>query len=467
MSGWKIHHWALLVIGVGAAGALTIGGVKADRMARIGAGYKAKIACSEIFLAGRDAQRVIDNEFNDIDPSMDLIAVNVDAEQKETTAAGPLGLGRARAVYREGYGCTLANGGRVQSLPAPVPPLAADPWREARPVSGEALAQVDYAAVDAALTQAFAENTANHRSFLVIVDGKLVDERYADGFTKDTPFLSWSMGKSVTATLMGAAVLRGHIDKTERAPVDAWRNDPQRGAITWDDLLHMQSGLRFEEDYGNTRSDVNRMLFEMADTGAASENAPAAHGPGEAWYYSSGETNLISKLLRLTLTENGVNYHGFAREAIFEPIGAASIVMEPDAAGNFIGSSFVYGTARDWARLGQLYLQDGVWNGERLLPEGWAAFVADPAAQSDGQYGAHFWLNRSGDGERARFFDGVPEEMYFMAGHEGQYVFIFPAKRMVVVRTGMTRGRSGMKAVAPLLRDIYEAVGNQTVPDPS
>ena len=467
MSGWKLHHWALLIIGVGATGALTYSGVKADRMARIGAGYKAKIACSEIFLAGRDADYVIANEFNGMDPAMDFIKVNVDADRKETSAAGPLGLGRARAVYRDGYGCTLANGGRVKPLPAPTPALAADPWPEARPVSGEAILRIDYAALDAALNDNFNDPIADNRSLVVIVDGKLVDERYADGFTKDTPFLSWSMAKSVTATLVGAAVLQGHIDLAERAPVASWRNDPQRGEITWDDLLHMQSGLQFEEEYGKTRSDVNRMLFETADTGAAAENAPAAYDAGTRWYYSSGETNLVSKLLRLTLTEKGVDYHNFGREKIFEPVGAASVVMEPDAAGNFIGSSYIYATARDWARLGQLYLQDGVWNGARLLPEGWAQYVAEPAAHADGQYGAHFWLNRSGAGEREQFFTELPEEMYFMAGHEGQYVFIFPSKRMVVVRTGMTRGSSGMKAVAPMLNGIYEAVGNLPISDPS
>jgi CubicO group peptidase (beta-lactamase class C family) len=459
MNNWKFYHWALLATGIAAAMALTISGVQMDQLARIGAGYKAKVACSEAFVAGRDASTIIENEFNGIDPMMSQIVVTLDLKNKNAAASGPLGLGRARAAYREGYGCTLANGGRISPLPAPLPPLATDPWPEAPPISGKALGWIDYAALDAALTRAFDENTANHRSVLVIVDGKLVDERYAEGFTKDTPFLSWSMAKSVTATLTGAAVLRDIIDISDPAPVASWRSDPVRSTITWNDLLHMQSGLAFNEDYDNPRSDVNRMLFAMADTSAIAEKSASAHPPGEVWYYSSGTVNLISKLMRMTLTENGIDYYAFGREAIFEPIGAGSVIMEPDAAGNFIGSSYVYATARDWARLGQLYLQDGVWNGTRLLPEGWSSYVSTPAAASDNQYGALFWLNRDGKDGRKRFFSALPEEVYFMSGYEGQYVFIVPSKRMVIVRTGMSRGQAAMETTAPLIEGIYDAVG--------
>lgn len=455
----KPFQYALLVVGLVAAAALIFAGVQADRLARIGAGYKAKVACSEIFLAGRDAQTVIANEFDGIDPMMEKIRLAVDAAGRTVEAAGPLGLGRARAVYREGYGCTLANGGRIRALPAPEPPAPGEAWPTARPISGEALYQVDYAALDFALTEAFENNDAGHRAVLVAVDGKLADERYADGFSKDTPMLSWSMAKSVTATVIGAAVERGLIDIAFPAPAPEWEENPHN-VITWDDLLHMQSGLAFEEEYGKTRSDVNRMLFEMADAGALAAQRKAIHAPGETWAYSSGTTNLLSKTLRAVLTQAGVDYHAFPREAVFDPIGAESVVMEPDAAGNFIGSSFIYATARDWARLGQLYLNDGMWDGARILPEGWAAYVSTPAGASDNQYGAHFWLNRDGDGERKRFFPGVEEEMVFMAGHEGQYVFIIPSKRMVIVRLGMTRGRPAMPDVAPLIADIYRAVGD-------
>lgn len=434
-------------------------GVKADRMARIGAGYKAKVACSEIFVAGRDRDAVIPLEFKGMPEAMKQIAVVVDDKAKTVRAKGPLGFGGARAIFREGYGCTLANAGRMALLPAPPPGFAAEPWAEAPPVSGKALMRVDYGAVDFALTRAFENNTPNHRSVVVAVDGKIIDERYADGFDAATPFLSWSMAKSVMATLVGAAVERGYLDVNDPAPVPEWEGDAQKSLITWNDLLHMQSGLAFGEHYDQIRSDVNRMLFERADAGGMAARSSVERAPGEVWYYSSGTTNLIARTLRQVLEREGVDFYAFAQEAIFEPIGAATVTMEPDASGSVLGSSFVYATARDWARLGQLYLQDGVWNGERLLPEGWVDYVKTPADASDRQYGAQFWLNRDGENGRERFFPGVPEEMFFFAGHEGQYVFIIPDKRMVVVRTGMTRGRPAMAEVAPLLKEIYDAVG--------
>lgn len=458
MTEWKLHHKVFVAAGVLAAAGVIYAGVKADRMARIGAGYQAKIACSEIFVAGRDAKDVIQGEFEGMDPAMELIGVKVDEKQKRVRASGPLGLGGVRAVYRDGYGCTLANAGRVSVLPEPAAPGEAAAWEEAPPVSGRAISRIDYAALDFALTNAFEPNEANHRSVLVVVDGRIADERYAEGFGQDTPFLSWSMAKSVTATLVGAAALRGWIDVNDPAPVPEWAGDAEKSAITWNDLLRMQSGLAFGEHYDQTRSDVNRMLFEQADAGGFAARFPVEHAPGDEWYYSSGTTNLIARTLRQALAEQEIEFHAFAREAILDPVGAASVVLEPDASGSFIGSSFVYATARDWARLGQLYLQDGVWEGERLLPEGWADYVRSPAAASDGQYGAQFWLNNDGE-ERPRFFPGVPENMFFFAGHEGQYVFIIPDKRMVIVRTGMTRGRSAMEVVAPLIREIYDSVG--------
>lgn len=453
-----ILSYALVALGAAAAAWVVYEGVKLDRTARIGAGYKAKVACSEIFVAGRDAKTVIANEFAGMPAAMAQVKVTANMETKVVRAKAPFGLGAARAIYREGYGCTLANAGRIAPLPEPPATIETQPWDEAPPVSGRANLRVDYGAVDFALTRAFENNTPNHRAVLVAVDGKIIDERYADGFDKDTAFLSWSMGKSVTATLVGAAVKAGYIDVNDPAPVPEWQGDAEKSRITWNDLLQMQSGLAFEEEYAKIRSEVNRMLFEKAEAGAVAVRSPVEHAPGEHWYYSSGTTNLIARTLRQVLEAEGMEFYAFAHDVVLAPIGAASVVMEPDASGAMIGSSFVFATARDWARLGQLYLQDGVWNGERLLPEGWNDYVAAPAGASDNQYGAQFWLNLDGE-TRERFFPGVTDEMYFFAGHEGQYTFIIPDKRMIIVRTGMTRGESAMKAVAPLVKELYDAVG--------
>lgn len=451
---------AAAIIGLGILGYFL---VQADRLLRIGAGYKAKTACSEIFLAGRDPDIIREKEFVGMGAAMEKIGLRIDVQEKTTRAAGPLGLGQASAVYREGYGCTLVNGGRIATLPglppAPEGASQATPWDFAPPVSGQAIERIDYAALDYALTDAFENNEIGNRSVVVVVDDKIVDERYADGFSADTPFLSWSMGKSITGTIIGAAVHRGLINIEDRAPVALWEDNPIRSQITWHDLMQMQSGLEFEEAYDKPRSGVNRMLFETPDAGGAAMRMPAAHAPGEAWYYSSGTSNILAKLLRETLERDGVNDQAFARETIFTPIGANSFTLEPDASGAFIGSSFIYATARDWARLGQLYLQDGTWEGERLLPEGWSDYVADPASQSDNQYGAQFWLNRDGDDERTRYYKSLPETVYMMSGHEGQYVFIIPSKNTVIVRTGMTRGQNPMQATEPMITAIYNAIG--------
>ncbi|MCK5749872.1 MAG: serine hydrolase, partial [Oricola sp.] len=351
MSEWKLQHKIFAGLGAVAAIALIYVGVQADRMIRIGAGYKAKIVCSEVFVAGRDAKTVAGAEFSGMPAVMEQIKVKIEDKTKSVRARGPFGLGRARAIARDGYGCTLANAGRIAPLPAASAGFAADPWPEAPPVSGEAIMRVDYGALDFALTRAFEDNEPSHRAVVVAVDGKIVDERYAYGFDASTPFLSWSMAKSVTATLVGAAALQGYLDVNDPAPVPEWQGDAEHSKITWNDLLRMQSGLAFEEQYDVVRSEVNRMLFEKADAGGYAARSAVAHAPGEEWYYSSGTTNLIARTLAQARAREGVDFYAFAREAVFEPIGAASVVLEADASGNFIGSSFVYATARDWARL--------------------------------------------------------------------------------------------------------------------
>ncbi len=446
------------IVAIAAVVGILVVGVRVDRIARIGAGYKAKILCSETFVAKRDSARIAAIEFENIDPTMAKIGTSLD-ETRKTVRASAFGLGRAQAVYRDGYGCTLANAGRIAPLPALPPMAASDPWPEAPPVSGRALAWIDYAAVDYALSRAMDDATAGHRALIVVVDGKVIDERYAVGFDQDTPMLGWSMSKSILATLIGAAQHNGLLKVTEPAPVSDWSDGDIRTRITWNNLLQMQSGLRFDEDYENPISDVNRMLFERADTGKFAAEKPSYVRFGSLWSYSSGTTNLLSRTLRETLEANAQTIHGFARDALFDPVGATSFVMEPDASGTPIGSSFMYATPRDWARIGQLYLQDGVWNGKRILPEGWVRYATEPAAASDNQYGAHLWLNGDGAAERERFFTGLPEDAYFMAGHDGQYTIIIPSKDLVIVRMGITRNADPINVVRPVVEDIYQAVG--------
>lgn len=430
---------------------------KADRAASVAAGYFAKVSCSEIFLAGRPVSTVTDGDFHDISPAFDYLGFKIDKSGRSITAS-IFGVGRAKAIYRQGYGCTLVRGGAPEALPD-LPPVADKPLPDAKAGSAAMRGDIDYEAIEAAFDGAFANEKAATRAILIVKDGAVIAERYADGFGAETPLLSWSMAKSVTATMVGAAMLRGFIDLESPAPVEEWsrRGDP-RAAIKWNDLMQMQSGLAFSEIYEDPNSDVSRMLFRARDAGGVAARQRPEHAPGSAWSYSSGTTNLIQRTLRGTLEANDAGYHSFARDAIFAPIGAASFTMEPDSSGTFVGSSFVYATARDWAKLGLLYLNDGVWDGLRLLPEGWSRYVAAPASASDGEYGAQFWLNRPGSDGRQKYVPGVPDNAYLMAGHEGQYVLIIPDKNMVIVRAGMTRGEEPMPIVAPTFAAIYAAV---------
>lgn len=444
-----------ILLGAAVLAAAGFGFRSVDRMAHVASAYKAKTLCSEAFLAGRDPVAIAAHEFDGISPFIDRADAHIDGERKRVDAS-IYGLGRASAIYREGYGCTIESG-----APAPLPalaPIAEIPWPEST-ASPDLLRRVDYAEIDDALDAAFADEPAGHRAFVVIVDGRLVAERYATGFDATTPILSWSMAKSVTATLVGAAALKGYLSIEDPAPVPEWKNDPKRAAITWNDLLRMQSGLEFDESYGDPSSDVSQALFRAREAGAVAALQPLAHAPGEVWSYSSGTTNLIIRTLRQSLSARDIDLQAFAREAIFAPIGAATFTMEPDSSGAPIASSYIYATARDWAKLGDLYLHDGDRAGARLLPNGWSEYVSTPSNASNEEYGAHFWLNRDGEG-RKRFVPGLPENVYYMAGHEGQYVFIVPDKNAVIVRLGMTRGSVPIEVAGPIVAKLAAAVSD-------
>ncbi|MEO1252895.1 MAG: serine hydrolase [Pseudomonadota bacterium] len=423
---------------------------------RMLAGYKAKIVCSETFVAGRALEEVLGADFAGLPGPVDALAIQYNETARTVTAAAPFGYARRRAVHRDGYGCTLVAGGAPEPL-APLPPIAAgDEW----PVAGDGVElpdSVDASAMQDIVDNAFDNNDAAHRAVLVIVDGVIVAERYAPGFSADTPFLSWSMAKSVTASLVGAAVLSGHVDIREPMPAPEWTGDTEHPPASWEDFLRMSSALAFDESYYNPTSDASRMLWDAREAAGVAASQPSLGDPGSRWSYSSGTSNLIARSLGQALREDGVDLYSFAREKLFSPIGASSFVLETDASGHFIGSSFAYATARDWARLGALYLNDGVADGTRILPQGWADYVARPTPPSDNQYGAHFWLNLENARTGERPFAGLPANAYYMSGHEGQFVMIIPGSNMIIVRTGMTRGRAVTPVLDPFVTALYEA----------
>jgi CubicO group peptidase (beta-lactamase class C family) len=286
---------------------------------------------------------------------------------------------------------------------------------------------------------------------VVVHRGRIVHETYGPGTGPDTTLISWSTAKSVTHALVGIAVRKGLLDIDAPAPVPEWAGD-ERGAITLRQLLHMSSGLRFVEDYvDDAISHCLDMLFGsgQADVAAYAAALPLDHPPGSVFNYSSGTTNIISRALGQAVGAGEAGMRAFMETELFGPLGMTSADPRFDAAGTFIGSSFLYCTARDFARFGELYLADGVWEGTRILPEGWVDFARTaapvPVAEEFG-YGAHWWL-----------WDGHGFPGTFAAhGYEGQYVIVRPRRDLVVARLGKTP----IEVRPPVIEHLQELLGS-------
>jgi CubicO group peptidase (beta-lactamase class C family) len=273
--------------------------------------------------------------------------------------------------------------------------------------------------------------------------------------------LSWSMAKSVTAALVGIAVGDGRLALRERAPVPEWagEDDPRR-AITLDQLLRMSSGLGFDEHYGAI-NDVSRMLFTEPDTGAFAARSSLIAAPDTVWSYSSGTSNIVARILRELHGNDLAALVRASRERLFDPAAMTSAFLEPDASGTFIGSSFAFMTARDWARFGELHRRDGVWNGSRILPEGWVRYVTTPTpAAPEGRYGAHWWLNAGNPKDPTqRPWPALPTDSYAATGHSGQYVVVVPSAKLVVVRLGLSEPDDGNEGAVELVEEVIRALG--------
>lgn len=404
--------------------------------AAAGTGYGAKQVCSGVFVSGRDADAVLQEDLGDL-PAVVTVHANPDT-QTVTASLGPVS---RTAHYRQGLGCTLAAGGE------PIEPMPLDhdnPANDAGPLAEAPEDDARRLALGPMMEAAFSEPARDQdrgtRALVVLHEGRIVAERYAPGFDADMPLPGWSMAKSVTNALTGILVKRGQIDLDDGVP--EWRDTgDEREAISVRHLLQMTSGLTFNEDYADPLGDPIRMLFTEPDTAAFVRGKGLDAAPGSEWDYTSGTTNLLMAVLR-DAHGNENEWAGFPRDALFQPLGMESATLEPDASGTFVGSSFMLATARDWARFGQLYLQDGEWNGSRLLPEGWVEFTQEPAPDADkGGYGAHFWLNSGDPDTGERPWPDLPADTYAASGYQGQEVVIVPSANLVVVRLGLSRPR--------------------------
>ncbi len=342
--------------------------------------------------------------------------------------------------------------------PSPLTPLPAQPANVSWPTRGWPTAALqDDRPVRAVIDRGFdadaREALGEHQALVVVQGGRLVSERYGQGFGPDVTCRSWSMAKSITQALTGFLVMDGRLDIHAPADVPEWRGagDP-RGAITVDQLLRMASGLKFTEAYlPDQPSDVIPMLFGdgREDTAAFAASFPLARAPDTTFNYSSGTTNIVSRLLAHRLGADGEAFHAFMRERLFDPLGMTSADPRFDAAGTFIGSSYCFCTPRDFARFGLLYLRGGMWEDRRLLPADWIDHARTPRPpqpgpeEIDGPYGAHWWLELAGPGS------------FSANGYEGQHLVLCPDRDLIIVRNGVTPGAK--TALRAWLRSIAEA----------
>ena len=397
-------------------------------------GFAAKSVASGHFIDNRTL-KIIESSDNDID-LIDL-AKNTINDGKHFATASVYGLKERKAIYREGLGSTLINDDFDVTKPFEVPKRTKFSTNLTFPYGNldqkdTIFSNIDYAQLEKTIANAFDKKGIKDkrtRSVIVIYKDKIIAEKYDTGFNKDSKILGWSMTKSITSALFGVLDKQGKFDIYKPAPIPEWKMDDRKN-ITTNDLLHMNSGLEWQEDYTKI-SDVTKMLFQAQNMTQSQIDKPLVGKPNASWNYSSGTTNLLSGILRKQFKTHQ-EYLDFWYAALIDKIGMHSMLIETDMAGNYVGSSYAWATTRDWAKFGLLYLHQGNWNGEQILSKNWVKYSATPTNTSKGSYGAQFWLNQEGK------FPNAPRDMFYCSGYQGQKVFIFPSQDLVIVRMGLT-----------------------------
>jgi CubicO group peptidase (beta-lactamase class C family) len=458
---------SISVVLLATAPTLLLGCSSLDQATDVAAGYVSHQLCSATFVSRIDPEQYYRESIAPVlAPVGFLSGHRIDRERAQVSASFS-GLAQARAIDRGPLGCLVLHGEPPApvSLPAHVPatPLLPD-------IAGPAIVEPAQPALQQALDRTFAETAApphrNTKAVVVVHNGRVIAERYAPGYAIDTQVIGWSATKSVTNALIGILVRQGRLSVEGPAPIAAWADpkDP-RHAISIDNLLRMNSGLDIGDSLtarASTAFDPSAyMVFGVRDMAAFAEQAPLKAAPGTEWNYTNGNTLLLSRIIRDRTGGDAASVLAFVRRELFDKLGMRHVTLEFDAAGTPIGSSHMLASARDWARFGLLYLNDGVVAGERLLPPGWVDYSAAPTPGSE-QYGyaAGFWTNRGdGEGQRYRIARGIPADAFFARGAMGQYVIVVPSQHLVVARFGSAfTPRDDMDVVARLVADVIAAM---------
>ncbi len=436
------------------------------------AGY-AKILCSAVFVTGLDpvdAAANVGGFISPFDQRHHVVDTRIDRVRQEVSLVLPDGVVRtARRYGNQGCVAHPMNDKAIDFTPsvveADLPPshstawplgdiLPADPWPGG----------VDTELAQQALDTGFGPPEARTLGLVVTHRGRILGERYSDEVDVHTPLESWSMTKSLTGTLMGVLIQQGAYELWQNAPIPEWQDDPDdpRGDIRIGDIMRMSSGIMInapsDPDYDpNSYADHFYLYTGGVNQYEYAATRPPEYPPNSVGRYRNTDPVLTSYLIRLAVEGRGEDYHSFPQRALFDKLGIRTALIETDSHGNFLGQGLAFMSARDWAKLGNLYLRDGVWNGERLLPEGYVEYASTtaPAWESDGRPvygGAFFWVdNEVGD-------DGLPPS-FSMRGAGGQSTTIIPSHDLVIVRIGKYTGASeGGAALGEMLPMLLEAV---------
>jgi CubicO group peptidase (beta-lactamase class C family) len=463
----------LVLAATTALSALALSAARARDVPKVATGFVANILCSETFVSGQPPERIFSETMAAM-PGVSLITwamdYKVDRARRDVTVT-LFGFGKSHAVYREGFGCYLDHGDAVAE--ASLPTAEIRPSQVLLPeIAGGAVVAPASPQLAAALDRAFAEpeqpSLRHTKAVVVVKDGRVVAERYAEGNGVDTSILGFSATKSVMSAMTGVLVRKGALALDKPAPIAAWRaaGDP-RGSITVDHLLRHTAGLALgsslQASLGSVLEPVNRMKFMESDMAGYAESIELATPPGSVWNYNDGNTVILAHLIRNATGGHPADVMRFAREELFAPLGMRNVTIEFDASGNPEGSSQMLASARDWARFGQLYLNDGTAGGRRILPEGWVKYAATPTPNAWVGQGAGFWTN-VGDsfGAIYRTEHGWPRDALFAKGTIGQYVIIVPSERLVIVRLGRSPNwPPEADGVFDLVRDVVAAKGGK------
>tara|TARA_B000000460_G_scaffold20419_1_gene13474 strand:+ start:269 stop:1759 length:1491 start_codon:yes stop_codon:yes gene_type:complete len=432
----------------------------------------AKILCSGVFITGldpADAAANVGGFISPFDERRHVVDTVVDYEQERVALTLPDGVIRTAKRYQN-QGCVAHGIGEdsVHFAPTAVernlPPAATTPWPMGDVLSDASWpSEIDMEKVEEALDIGFGPAEARTLGLVITYKGRILGERYGEGIDIHTPLESWSMTKSLTGTLMGVLIQQGTYELWQSAPVPEWQEpgDP-RQEIRIGDIMRMSSGIKInapsDPDYDrDIYADHFYLYTATSNSYEWAATRPQEWPPNTIGRYRNTDPVLTSYLIRLGVEGRGQDYHSFPQHDLFDKIGIRDGLIETDPQGNFLGQGLAFMPARDWARLGNLYLQDGVWEGERILPEGYVEYASTlaPTWVSDGrlQYGgAFFWVNGQGN-------QGLPESAYSMRGAGGQSTTIIPTHDLVVVRLGKYTGSGvGGQALNQAFGLLMEAV---------